>query len=515
MMDAQDPDLELTSNSLSSTPTTGPTDVATFNFYQDTNNPGIPIYSPYTTNPLSVTFSLTNNQYTHNVVSGANGRAINLGLSYLTNDGVSKRMSTGVLGTGINPLYYTYRGGLPSVTGTGITVSGTPTTNQNNGASFFFTSNAFAAYNLATNGTHYVTDLTVSFNRPVDNPVLHFTGMGGNSGAIDSFFFSPSFEYKSSVQSSPSISFSRLSGSSGFQATSTLISDSEIDNTQEAGSVLVTGKGITQIVFKVYYTGTGTNPDPVVFWGNPAAADKGEQFNISVSLGESDLKVTKSVSNTTPAIGSNVTFTIGAENLGISNSPETKVTDLLPSGYTFVSATPSVGTYNNTTGVWDIGTLNSGATASLNIVATVKSTGTYTNTATIEGFNTDPNLSNNTSTYTHIKKLCYENPGGTASDIVPVKHGITLLGRAGKVSTNANPTTSDWPMFRNSAYTALESKTKGFVITRNANPETTITNPVIGMMVFDTDADSGKGCLKINTDGTTTGWKCFNKQSCP
>lgn len=104
--------------------------------------------------------------------------------------------------------------------------------------------------------------------------------------------------------------------------------------------------------------------------------------------------------------------------------------------------------------------------------------------------------------------FCYENPG-TSTISSPVKHGITVMGRAGVDSGN-------WPMLRNSAYTALESKTKGFVITRNANPETTITMPVVGMMVFDTDADSGKGCLKIYMgSGAGEGWKCFNTQTCP
>ena len=111
-----------------------------------------------------------------------------------------------------------------------------------------------------------------------------------------------------------------------------------------------------------------------------------------------------------------------------------------------------------------------------------------------------------------VNQYCYENPG-TSATAKPVKHGITVLGRAGKTGANGNA--NDWPMVRNSAYTALEGKTKGFVITRIANPETAITDPKIGMMVFDTDADAGKGCLKINTTGTSTGWKCFTKQSCP
>lgn len=104
--------------------------------------------------------------------------------------------------------------------------------------------------------------------------------------------------------------------------------------------------------------------------------------------------------------------------------------------------------------------------------------------------------------------VCYEPPTDVTSS-VPVKHGITLLGRAG--ADNGN-----WPMLRNSAYTALESKNKGLVITRNSNPEGTITNPVVGMMVFDTDENAGKGCMKIYTgSGVGEGWKCFNTQTCP
>ena len=107
--------------------------------------------------------------------------------------------------------------------------------------------------------------------------------------------------------------------------------------------------------------------------------------------------------------------------------------------------------------------------------------------------------------------VCYEVPTDLTTS-VPVNHGITVMGRAG--ADNGN-----WPMLRNSAYTALESKTKGFMITRNANPEGTILAPVVGMMVFDTDAtgiNGATGCLKIYTGSAVgEGWKCFNTQTCP
>lgn len=105
--------------------------------------------------------------------------------------------------------------------------------------------------------------------------------------------------------------------------------------------------------------------------------------------------------------------------------------------------------------------------------------------------------------------ICYADPGLVTGQTYPVKHGITALSRAGVENGN-------WPMLRNSAYTALESKTKGFVITRNNSPETTVTIPVVGMMVFDTDENAGKGCLKIYTGSASgEGWKCYTTPTCP
>ncbi|GGP06678.1 hypothetical protein GCM10010992_27550 [Cloacibacterium rupense] len=112
---------------------------------------------------------------------------------------------------------------------------------------------------------------------------------------------------------------------------------------------------------------------------------------------------------------------------------------------------------------------------------------------------------------------CYKPAVLDAGNTFPTNHGITSLGRAGTNSDN-------WPMVRQSAWTALESKTKGFVVNRVkfnssnqpvASDGTTlvITNPVEGMMVYDTT----NNCLKVYTtvNGTTFDWRCMSTQSCP
>jgi uncharacterized repeat protein (TIGR01451 family)/gliding motility-associated-like protein len=100
-----------------------------------------------------------------------------------------------------------------------------------------------------------------------------------------------------------------------------------------------------------------------------------------------DLSLTKSINNNTPIVGENVTFRITVSNAGPSEANGVVVTDKLPSGYSFVSAAPSVGTYNNISGSWTIGNLANAGTATLDITAKVLPTGNYNNIAEVTGTN--------------------------------------------------------------------------------------------------------------------------------
>ncbi|GHB67270.1 beta strand repeat-containing protein [Persicitalea jodogahamensis] len=102
----------------------------------------------------------------------------------------------------------------------------------------------------------------------------------------------------------------------------------------------------------------------------------------------SDLMLTKMVDNATPNVGSNVVFTITVTNSGPGIATGVEVTDQLPSGYTFVSddgATAS--TYNEITGLWTIGTILAGNSATLAITAQVNPTGVYLNYAQVSASN--------------------------------------------------------------------------------------------------------------------------------
>ena len=114
-----------------------------------------------------------------------------------------------------------------------------------------------------------------------------------------------------------------------------------------------------------------------------------------------DLALVKTVNDPTPNVGDQITFTVTLTNTGPHSATGVQVTDLLPAGVTFVSATPSQGTYDDVSGLWDVGTVTTGTPQTLEIVATVVSTAAQTNTATVTRSDQfDPNTGNNSDVAT-------------------------------------------------------------------------------------------------------------------
>ena len=102
-----------------------------------------------------------------------------------------------------------------------------------------------------------------------------------------------------------------------------------------------------------------------------------------------DLSLTKTVDIATPDIDTNVVFTITVSNAGPATATGVLVTDQLPSGFTYSDSSSSA--YNPVTGVWSVGTLAIGANRSIDITATVKEAGNFTNIAEVTAANqSDP-----------------------------------------------------------------------------------------------------------------------------
>jgi RHS repeat-associated protein len=112
-----------------------------------------------------------------------------------------------------------------------------------------------------------------------------------------------------------------------------------------------------------------------------------------------DLALTFWAAPSNPPVGSNAGWGISVQNLGPATTSEVRVRAAFPAGYTFTSKSTFHGSYDETTGIWTIGSMDSGAGANLAIYGTVNSTGPYDLTATvIETSASDPNPDNNTRT---------------------------------------------------------------------------------------------------------------------
>jgi uncharacterized repeat protein (TIGR01451 family) len=131
---------------------------------------------------------------------------------------------------------------------------------------------------------------------------------------------------------------------------------------------------------------------------DPASANNTAQAITAVGA-VTDLVLGKSASPDPVLVGSNVTYTLTVTNAGPSDATAVTVTDTLPAGVTFVSATSSQGSVSQAAGTvtCNFGSLTSGAVATAIIVVQPHATGSITNVASVSGTEFDPASANNSA----------------------------------------------------------------------------------------------------------------------
>ncbi|WP_125721027.1 PKD domain-containing protein [Flavobacterium ustbae] len=233
---------------------------------------------------------------------------------------------------------------------------------------------------------------TVSSTTPLAGSTVTFTIIATNSGPQDA----------AQVQVTDLLpagyTFSSFNATSGTYDSTTglwtldILESSESETLQINAIVNATGNYTNT----VEVTSSDTpDPDSTPNNGVTSEDDYAEASTTPIPL-SSDLSLTKTVNNTTPLVGSRVTFEIAVTNNGPQNNPGVLVTDLLPSGYTYSEYNASTGIYNPVTGVWNIGIIPNGKTEALQIIATVNATGDYLNIAEITAADLpDPNSTPN------------------------------------------------------------------------------------------------------------------------
>ncbi|MGY0040709.1 DUF11 domain-containing protein [Pedobacter sp. NJ-S-72] len=480
-----------------STLATGPTVSAqTFTLLENTNNPTGLTSAPYTTggSPVTVTFSLANQQYNTAswplVPAATNPGYFFGGTTTAGSDqyaASSLFQTTGAFGGATDAMFTS------SPLNTGGPGNGISAAN-NYSIALFASSTVLRNAAIPVPGRIQMADLTITFSRAVSNPVLHFGGLGASvtSGTLVT---SLSQEF---TLLTPGITLSKLSGTTELS-----VSGTQINNGSAApnagcgaggacGSVLFSGKNITAITLRVYLRSTG----PGTIWaGNPQGA--GDAATLGVSLNTPiDLSIAKTQSSPSPAIGSNMTFTLTASNLGNNNATGVTVNDILPAGYTFVSATPSAGTYTPGTGVWNIGGLATGTNATLSIVAKVNLTGPYSNTATITGNEDDPVSTNNTSTITPVPVLRTDRQITKTVDNSTPAVGSNVVFTLNALNNGPSPATG---------VTVTDVLPAGYTFVSNTTPTVGTFNNLLGIWTIGNLASAAGGNMTITAQVNATG----------
>jgi len=97
-----------------------------------------------------------------------------------------------------------------------------------------------------------------------------------------------------------------------------------------------------------------------------------------------DMGVINVVDNHNPVVSEDVTYTIMVTNYGPGQATGVEVTDTIADTVVdFVSASATQGTYNDATGIWTVGNMAVGASATLMVTAEVQSLDEYTNEAMV------------------------------------------------------------------------------------------------------------------------------------
>ncbi|TMM30338.1 DUF11 domain-containing protein [Polaribacter aestuariivivens] len=205
----------------------------------------------------------------------------------------------------------------------------------------------------------------------------------------------------------------------------TYVSDTPSKGSYNAGSglwsigALTNGDTETLVLNATVNSGTGgttiTSTTTAALGDQTDTSVLNPNLSTSINVTSSNLVTVKTVNNTLPDEGDTIIYSINVTNNGPNDETNVSLTDNLPSGITFVSASATTGSYSNTTGVWTIGNITNGDTETLNITATVNA---GTNGSTIT--NTTSAANGDQADPTTVGDVLSADITVTVSDIITV-----------------------------------------------------------------------------------------------
>lgn len=189
-----------------------------------------------------------------------------------------------------------------------------------------------------------------------------------------------------------------------------------------------------QVEIVVRATAPGTISNTATVDGDqtdPVSANDSDTEETTVGEATPDLSITKTDSPDPVTQNDSLTYTIDVENEadatdGTDNATGVTVIDELPASVDFVSASDGC-TEADGTVTCEVGDLDEGDTAQLQIVVTPRQTGSIVNTAAVDGDESDPDASNDDAVETTTVTASQPDLGITKSDSAdPVVAGQNL-----------------------------------------------------------------------------------------
>ncbi len=177
-----------------------------------------------------------------------------------------------------------------------------------------------------------------------------------------------------------------------------------------------------------------TRPFPVTPGAFQTAFAGGATDAFVVKVGETstasgaDLVLTKADAPDPVTVGSTLTYTLTVTNGGPDPATSVALTDTLPSGVTFVSASSTQGTCTGSTTIsCTLGTLSNGGAVTVTIRVTPTAPGTIGNSSSVSSATADPDSSDNSATAT----TTVSSGSGSSCTITGTEGDDTLNGTAG------------------------------------------------------------------------------------
>src|SRR5262249_14884420 len=140
---------------------------------------------------------------------------------------------------------------------------------------------------------------------------------------------------------------------------------------------LVPGAGATLTITALVNAGTSgrtiTSTALISAVGQPDPNPSNNRASAIVTVQVlADLAVSAAVDDVSPIEGQTVHYTVTVDDrVGPQGATGVRVTDLLPAGLTFISASATRGGYDSASGVWAVGDLAAAASAVLTVTATL------------------------------------------------------------------------------------------------------------------------------------------------